>query len=263
MSDLDRRTALSKSELTTAELCQWKAWHHRHYYRPLPDKEEVIFGRAVDVGVTELIEQMRAYGRIEDAHWPMQAAMQEIANHNLRMDLDAVSDALIAFRDDVLPKFDWAYCATQYHISAEIEGWGPVDGHPDIILHSGVILDVKTGSRAKTHEDVLNSTELGFYALIREAETGMLPPAVGYLSWPRGLKSPRWAVVIERVTADMLERTRARVDAYVRARDMDTHLLIGGGAPVNVTLTAGPRFAGLCSGCQYADICPVRAVAAA
>ncbi len=260
MSDLDQRRALSKSELSLAELCQWKAWHHRHHYLPAPAKEEIAFGRCVDKGVTELVEQMRGYGHIEDPGWSMRAAILEADQHTVEIDMEGVSDALTRFHEDVLPQFDWAYCLTQHHISVEMPGWGMVDGHPDLVLKDGTILDVKTGDRAKTRSAVLNSTELGFYALIRQVETGEPVPTVGYLSWPRGLKFPKWAIVIEPVTPELLSVTTQRVDAYVRARDMDTHLLIGGGEPVNVTLTAGPRFAGLCNGCQYVEICPVRAI---
>ena len=78
-----------------------------------------------------------------------------------------------------------------------------------LVLHaligdgSGAFLHVrdgKTGKRARTEQDVRNSTELGFYAIAAQQETGVWPVSVGYFVWIRK-GTPEWQDAMSASTA--------------------------------------------------------------
>jgi PD-(D/E)XK nuclease superfamily len=247
--DLTERKALSKSELNTAALCQRKAHYMRTVPRPFEPVEKVTFGAAVDAGVEVIVTALRA-GVPLVIDTALAAAFAVVQRDGIAVDFDGVEDALRTFPEVVGPQFDWAFCATQPHIALTLPVIGDVDGHPDIILADGTILDVKTAARAKTPEDVRYGIELGFYALLREAEKGERAPQVGYITWLRQVK-PMWQVLLEPVTDDMLRRADLWAAQYAYA------VRINEKAGANVALTGTPRSWKLCNDCQWADICPL------
>ncbi len=249
--DLSARTDLSKSALATFDLCSWKAWHAIHHRLPVIPNERMTFGSAVDAGVEAVIVQQRAYGAVTDMGIAYSAAAQVILRDDTGVNFGEVETAILAFVDDVIPKHDWALCSTQHAIAIEMPGWGPVSGHPDIILHDGTVLDVKTAAKQKNADAVATSVELGFYALAREVETGTRPERVGYLVWVR-LKKPYWQQLVVPVTPQMLAHARVTADGYTRARKADAALNAKAETPINWAFNGGPKFAGLCGDCEYA-----------
>lgn len=245
--DLTKRKALSKSQLVSADLCQTKAWLEIHDWRPFIPIERVTFGSAVDAGVEQII---RAVSREEDAgSRAMQAAMEVAHRDKMMLPWDEVSAALEGFRAEVLPQFYWPGTVTQPVVRADIPGLGPCEGHPDIILGDGSVLDVKTAARSK---EVAGSIELGFYVLLCEA-AGMTVPRVGYLAWIR-LKKPYWQVAIAPATDELRRYAMVRALAFARARDLDAHVNEGDAEPTNFTLTGGPKGGGLCATCAYSPV---------
>ena len=246
--DLSTRTALSKSALAVAELCGQKAWFEIHDRRPLIPNPDIAFGSAVDAGVENLLTAARA-GTTEAAR-PMDAAAIALERDGIEVNMDEVETAIVRFGTDVLPKYDWSLCRTQAHLNEELEDWGEVDGHPDIILADRAVYDVKTGKRAK---ETARSVELGLYALLVEAETGQPVPRVGYFAWVRLVK-PYWQVIESDVSEEFRAWTTERVSAYVRAKRADELLNRRASVPVNWTFPSGPKNANLCLGCQYSPI---------
>ncbi len=246
--DLFYRTALSKSQLASFNACQWAAWHGIHHRRDLIPAERITFGSALNAGLDLGAEYVRA-GQDPDMGRMLEAAQEIVDRDGVPVDLAEITRALAAFFAEVAPHLDWTYAATQHHVSLDLPDWGKVDGHPDLII-GDAIWDYKTGKRPKP---TARTVELGFYALLRELETGERPTQVGYLVWVR--PKAHWQTITEPVTDEFLDWTRAVVNGFVRARDIDARINDGLADPVNVSMVGMPRYG--CSGCQYLDLCPV------
>ena len=242
--DLSQRTALSKSQLAVADICGQKAWLEIHHRRPFIPDEKVTFGAAVDAMVEQILKAARAgTDATEDA---IESAFHAAEERNgVEVNETDATDAAHAFIRDVLPKHDWTGVTLQRRLNAEIEPWGEVDGHPDILL-PGAVWDVKTSGRMK---DTARTVELGLYAILAEAE-GHPVAEVGYFCWVR-TKKPYWQTISTPITPEFLAWTRERVDAYVRARNADVLLNRNATEPVNWTFPSGPKNGSLCNTCQY------------
>jgi hypothetical protein len=241
--DLATRSArdyLSKSFMTGAEWCGQAAWFDLWQPRPWQPDEAVIFGSAVDRGVQVVIEYGRM-GQPVDMDRAMEAAAAVITESAVLVDVNGVEDAIASF---VSVPFDWTFASVQHHIRLDVPGIGMVDAHPDVILRDGSIWDIKTGKRAKAADAAARSyRELGFYALLREFETGQRPPEVGYLTWTR-TKTPGWQQVYAPVTDEMLAKTRYIARQVVSA-------IARSNPDLNDTFTNGPAWPGKCLTCQY------------
>ena len=242
--DLSQRTALSKSQLAVADICGQKAWLEIHHRRPFIPDEKVTFGAAVDATVESVIRAHQVTGEYPEDQIES-AARFAMERNGVDVDMEAVFDATDAFIRDVLPKHDWTGVTLQRRLNAEIEPWGEVDGHPDILL-PGAVWDVKTSARMK---DTARTVELGLYAILAEAE-GHPVAEVGYFCWVR-TKKPYWQTISTPITPEFLAWTRERVDAYVRARNADVLLNRNAAEPVNWTFPSGPKNGSLCNGCHY------------
>lgn len=243
--DLGARTDLSKSALTVFDLCGQKAWFEIHRRIPFIPNPDMTFGSAVDAGVENILTAVRA--GIPGEAQPMEAAAMVVARDGIEIHMDEVERALEAFVRDIVPTVDWNLCRLQAHLHEDMEDWGEVDGHPDIVLASRAVWDVKTSKRAK---ETARTVELGLYALMVETETGQPVPEVGYFNWTRTSK-PRWQVISTEISEDFRAWTRARVGAYVRAKRADAVLNRTASVPVNWTFPSGPRNGRLCANCQY------------
>jgi hypothetical protein len=243
--DLSNRTALSKSVLTAFELCETKSWWQLHDPRPFVPNEKVVFGSAVDAGVEVIVKYLSA-GQVPHLLRATEAAAFVIERDDVAVDIVEVSHALAGFAADVAPKFYWPLSVTQSSITAELDGLGECNGHPDIVFGTGTIFDVKTSSRAKE----VPSLELGFYALLREAETGIPVPSVGYFNWVR-LKRPYWQIAEAPVTDELRRWSYEKAAAYVRARKADTLINAKTAAPQNYSFPGSAKFAALCGDCVY------------
>lgn len=243
--DLTTRTSLSKSVLTSFELCETRSWHAIHDPRPFVPNERMTFGSAVDAGV-EVVVKSVASGQPVDIQRAFSAAAFIVARDEVELVFSDVERAIEGFADDVVPKFDWALSVTQASITAEIEGLGECNGHPDIIFGSGSVMDVKTSSRAKD----VPSLELGFYALLMEAHSGIPVPSVGYLNWVR-LKKPYWQIAQTPVTDELRRWSYEKAAAFVRAKKADTLLNARAEVASNFSMTGGPRFDSLCADCPW------------
>ena len=257
--DLSKRTALSKSLLGSFDLCQTKTWYGIHDPRPFIPSEKVVFGAAVDAGVEVLVKYLSS-GQKPDLSKAYAAAAWIVKREPVELAFSEVEDAIESFMYDVVPRIDFAGAVTQANVTATIEGLGECNGHPDVIMADGSVLDVKTTARAKT----VPSLELGFYALLLEA-TGATVPTVGYLNYVR-LKRPYWHGYTKRagdtmgqplivpVTDDLRIWTYRKAAGYVNAALADAMLNlpdVGVEYRVNYSMTGGPKFDGLCSDCQY------------
>ena len=257
--DLSKRTALSKSLLGAFDLCQTKTWYGLHDPRPFITSEKVVFGSAVDAGVEVIIKAISS-GQKPDLPRAFAAAAWIVEREDVEMVFSEVEDAIESFLYDVTPAIDFAGAVTQASITATIPGLGECNGHPDVILSDGSVLDVKTSGRAKT----VPSLELGFYALLLEA-TGATVPTVGYVNYVR-LKRPYWhgytrkggetmgTPLIVPVTDDLREWTYRKAAGYVNAVAADTMLNDPGVEVeylVNYSMVGGPKFDGLCGDCPY------------
>ena len=145
-----------------------------------------------------------------------------------------------------MPKFDWTGAATQPDLWAVLPGIGEVNGHPDIVLASNAVWDVKSSTRDK----VLPSMELGLYALLLEAAQGVTVPEVGYLTWIRSGKG-RWAIQRQPVDDELRRWSWEHLRRFSAAKALDAQLNEGAATPTNVVFAGGPKFAGLCTDCQY------------
>jgi hypothetical protein len=253
--DLSKRTALSKSLLGSFEMCQTKTWYGIHDPRPFVTNEKVVFGSAVDAGV-EVIVKALSSGQKPDLPRAFSAAAFIVEREDVEIVFSQVEDAIESFLYDVVPQVDFTHAVTQANVTATIPGLGVCNGHPDIIMDDGSVLDVKTSSRAKT----VPSLELGFYALLLEA-TGVAVPSVGYLNYVR-LKKPYWHGYTKRVgetmgqplivdvTDDLRSFAYEKAHAYVRAKHADDYLGLGE-AVQNWSMTGGPRFDSMCLDCPY------------
>ena len=253
---LAKRTALSKSLLTAYELCQTKTWFGIHDPRPFVPNEKMTFGSAVDAGVEVIIKTV-ASGQPVDIGRAYAAAAYIPERDKVEIVFSGVERAIDSFIDDVLPACDWTRAVTQASITAEIPGLGTCNGHPDIIMGDGSVFDVKTSARAKP----VPSLELGFYALLLEAD-GRTVPTVGYLDYVR-LKKPYWhgytkgpqgrmgAPLVTPVTDELRTWAMAKASAYVRARKADVTMNPPESFPENYSMTGGPRFDSMCLDCPY------------
>ena len=242
--DLSQRTALSKSQLAVADICGQKAWLEIHHRRPFIPDEKTTFGSAVDAGVEMILKSARA-GVPADYAGASDASILAAERNGVEIDMDEVGYAVRGFAQIILPLHDWAGVTLQRRLNAEIEPWGEVDGHPDILL-PGAVWDVKTSGRMK---DTARTVELGLYAILAEAE-GHPVAEVGYFCWVR-TKKPYWQTISTPITPEFLAWTRERIDAYVRARNADVLLNRNAAEPVNWTFPSGPKNGSLCNGCAY------------
>jgi hypothetical protein len=243
--DLSQRSALSKSVLTAFDLCETKVWNSIHDPRPFIPGEKVVFGSAVDAGV-EIIVKSVASGQPVQLDRAFAAAAFVVERDGVELVFSDVERAIEDFERDVVPKFDWALTVTQASITAELEGLGECNGHPDIIFGSGAVYDVKTSGRAKD----VPSLELGFYALLMEAHSGTPVPSVGYLNWVR-LKRPYWQIAEAPVTDELRRWSYEKAAAYIRAKKADAALNANADTALNFSMGGGPKFDGLCSDCAY------------
>jgi hypothetical protein len=252
--DLSKRTALSKSLLGSFEMCQTKTWYGIHQPLPFVTNEKVVFGSAVDAGV-EVVVKALSSGQPADLPRAFSAAAFIVEREDVELVFSQVEDAIESFLYDVVPSIDFTHAVTQANVTATVPGLGECNGHPDIIMDDGSVLDVKTSSRAKT----VPSLELGFYALLLEA-TGAAVPTVGYLNYVR-LKKPYWHGYTKRagdtmgqplivdVTDDLRSFAYEKAHAYVRAKQADDMLNTIG--TDNYSMTGGPRFDSMCLDCPY------------
>jgi hypothetical protein len=254
--DLSLRTGLSKSVLTTFEWCQTEAWWKLHSPLPFVTNEKVVFGSAVDRGVEVYITAARAGltdADVADLHeraWS--AAWEKVVEdeYEAEIDTEELTAALRQFNHGVIPAHDWTGVRTQAAINVPIDGLGECDGHPDVILASNAVWDVKTGSPKQT----ARTLELGFYALLVEAETGQPVPEVGYIFWNRKLKQPKWDHAREAVTDEFRRWAYEGAAAYVRAKKADEALNAKAATPQNYSFPGGPSWAGKCATCVYAPV---------
>jgi hypothetical protein len=249
--DLSLRTGLSKSVLTTFEWCQTEAWWKLHLPLPFITNEKVVFGSAVDRGVEVYMTAARAGITQDDTDLharAFDAALQKMEeDEEIEVDHVEVRHALTSFHRDIIPSFDWTEARTQAAINLPLDGLGECDGHPDVILATNAVWDVKTGSPKQT----ARTLELGFYALLVEAETGRTVPEVGYIFWNRKLQRPKWGVVTEVVTDELRRWAYEGAAAYVRAKKADEALNAKAATPQNYSFPGGPAWAGKCAGCVY------------
>jgi hypothetical protein len=182
----------------------------------------------------------------------MAAAHEPIARDGTDVDPLEVEGALDRWMVTIAPAYDFRYASVQQRISGEIEGLGPVDGHPDVVLGDGRIFDVKTSKRPKKEQATV---ELAFYALIGRECAGLAVPSVGYWTYVR-TQRPYWQTVEFTVTDALIDWAVEKGAAYVRAKNSDERLNRGQAVPVNWSMSAGPKYG--CSTCQYADICRIR-----
>lgn len=243
--DLSTRTALSKSVLTSFELCETRSWHSIHDPRPLIPNERMVFGSAVDAGV-EIIVKSAASGHGVQIDRAYAAAAEIVQRDQVELLFSDVERALDGFAEDVVPKFDWHLAVTQANVTAVIGDLGECNGHPDIIFGDGSVVDIKTASRAKD----VPSLELGFYALLMEASSGVPVANVGYMTWVR-LKRPYWQVAQVPVTDELRRWSYEKAAAYIRAKKADALLNARAASPSNYTMAGGPKFDGLCRDCPW------------
>lgn len=250
--DLSQRTILSKSAITGADWCQTRAWYDLHERRPTIQTEKLVFGSCLDAAVEQLMMAARAGIPLAEAR-PIDAAQEILATapDDVEVDLDVIDTACHLFIRDVMPLYDFAHVGLQVTLHEDLAGIGEAEGHPDVRLADGSIFDVKSAKKRKYNNEAETSAELGFYALLSEAQTGKPTPRVGYWTLVRNAR-PVWQILETPVTDEMRRRTREVVRAFIRAKQADELLNRRAARPVNFTLTGGPRFPGLCNACTYA-----------
>jgi hypothetical protein len=259
--DLSRRTTLNKSALSVFDLCQTKSWYSLHDPRPFVPKEQVTFGSAIDAAV-EVVIKYAGSGQEPDLDRATDAAvfivdrddrvLAEMGLPPTGVDLLEIQSALVSFVASVLPTRDWSGAITQYRIATVIDGLGESDGHPDIIV--GDRIDDVKATTSKSPKDP-KSLELGFYAILREAE-GFPVSRVGYIELRRGrpngaLVKPQWLTPSIEVTPEFRRWAYEKAASYVRAKKADAALNAKAETPNNYSFPGGPRFTGLCSDCEY------------
>ena len=283
--DLSQRQGLSKSALTTFQMCPQKSWQRKWHPRPWIPKPKMVFGSCVDAGTEVLMKSARADEPIDlDRAF---TASVEVEQRDSQLgpgefvDQDEAREAIERFATEVIPHFDWAYCRTQPHIYlADLHGWGPVDSHPDIVFHSNAVADVKASANPKL---TARTVEGGFYALVVEEETGYPVPEFLYFNWVRGkdgkgywqgfgpdelhmreLRSgPRKGQLVEEghripqtyVDAELRRQTFEVVSDYVRGDRLDDALNAirrgKGQEPENYTFLGAPKSWSICSDCDF------------
>jgi len=245
--DLSQRTVLSKSALTTFDMCQSQAWFDIHERKPLIPSERITFGSAVDAAVEQIATLIRDTGSV-DMNIVMAAAQECIDRDETEVNVDEVERAANRFVAEIAPRRDWTGVACQPNIVTALSDLGEISTHPDIVYADNGIDDVKTAKRSKDDRPTL---ELGFYALAVEAFSGVPVPNVGYLTWVR-VGKPYWQEVSFTVTDELRRWTRERAGAYIRAKKADEILNRKAEIPRNFSFPGGPAFSSLCDGCQYA-----------
>jgi hypothetical protein len=245
--DLSQRTVLSKSALTTFDMCQQQAWWDIHDRRPLVPNERITFGSAVDAAVEQVATMLRDAGKV-DMTQVMAAAQECVTRDETDVNLDEVEKAAERFVVEIAGKRDWKGSATQPNIVVDLPDLGPISTHPDIVYGDNRVDDVKTSKRSKVDEPTF---ELGFYAVAVEAFTDRPVPSVGYLTWVR-VTRPYWQELSFPVTDELRRWTRERAGAYVRAKKADEVLNRKAEVAKNYSFPGGPAFSSLCEGCQYA-----------
>lgn len=257
LSKRDPRERISKSFVSTADICGQKAWLSIHHPMPWTPPEKVTFGSAVDAGVEVIVKALAAGYEpdVVDAH---KAAMQRVATEENAPDPDDVGAALERFADwSVVHEVVWPGTVTQPHLRLELPGIGEVDAHPDLLLPQGfedprvgTIVDIKTAARPKPANAAATSyTELGLYALLVLASgAGERPMSVAYWTYVRTQK-PYWQEVVAPATDHLLTVARNRVAAVARAIEADAILNDGVSEPRNSVFVNGPRYG--CGDCVY------------
>ena len=277
--DLSERRGLSKSALTTFAMCGQKAFQRKYYPRPFIKSERIVFGSCLDAAVESLVIDARNETEPDIAR----ALAESVAiseRDGIEVDQAEIETALGAFVADVMPAFDWHDCATQAHIHLPLYDWGEVDGHPDLILSTNAVWDVKSASKPKI---TAKTIELGMYAMLVAAKSQEPVPEVGYLVWVRDgqywqgfgpdargtreLKTgPRKGQPIATghfiptaYVDDELERwTYETVSAYVRADKLDDVLNAKRKKqnlpPENFTFPSGPVRGSICGDCEYSPM---------
>jgi hypothetical protein len=250
--DLSKRTALSKSEISTGTWCELQAYHSRTTPRAWIVTPDMTFGSAVDAAVEIAVVALRAGMAI-----PVDRCLAAAAEVSLRDDnpvnLDEVEEAIHQFGIAIAPMYDWSEAKTQQTIRVPIDGLGECEGHPDLIL-GDLILDVKTAKRAKSEDDIYFGTELGFYALLRMRETGDPIRHVGYLTWIR-VKKPLWQPLVVPVTDDLLAEGMTHARRQMNLRKLIDTVHSKGADPT--AFFSGPRFDSKCLDCAFVDLCEV------
>lgn len=250
--DLSKRTSLSKSEIGTGTWCELSGYHARINPRPWSPTPEMTFGSALDAAVEIAVVALRS-GQAIPIDRCLAAAAEVALRDEAEINLDEIEIAVEQFGAVIAPAYDWSQAKTQHTIRVEIDGLGECEGHPDLIL-GDLILDVKAAGRAKNEDDIYFGSELGFYALIRERETGDPVRHVGYLSWLR-LKKPMWQVLVVEVTPDLLAEAVTRARRQLHLRKLADTVAARGADPV--LFFAGPKFDKKCLDCVFQDICEV------
>lgn len=253
LSRRDPRERISKSFIRKAEGCGMAAWLSIHDPRPWRPPEKVSFGSALDAGVELLIAYLRS-GQPPDLARAHAGAMERVKDDPNPPDPVEVREALrLWLAWDVVTATDFSYAVTQPHIRLELPGIGEVDAHPDLILRDDGghehIIDVKSAKASKPANAAATSyTELGFYALLREAETGASVATVAYWTFVRS-KRPYWQATWAPVTDHMLVVARHRVAAVARALEADALLNDGATHPTNSVFVSPPRYG--CGDCEH------------
>jgi hypothetical protein len=250
--DLFRRTALSKSEISTARWCELQAFYSRTDPRPWIVTPDMAFGSALDAAIEVAVTALRADMAIPTPRC-LAAASEVAMRDEQEVDLEEVGNAVELFGVTVAPRFDWSHGQFQQTIRVPIDGLGECEGHPDLLLPD-TILDVKSAKRAKTEADIYFGSELGFYALLRERETGERVKEVGYLTWIR-LKHPLWQTLVVEVTDDLLAEGMTHARRQVQLRKLIDTVKEKGADPT--LYFSGPRFDSKCLDCAWVDGCEV------
>ena len=274
--DLSQRTGLSKSALTTFAMCGQKAFQRKYYPRPFLKTERVTFGSCLDAAVESVIINARA-DEAPDIARALEESRAISERDDIAIDQAEIETALGAFVADVLPTLDWHDCATQAHIHVSLYDWGEVDGHPDLILSTNAVWDVKS---ARDPKPTARTIEGGLYAMMVAEKSGEPVPEFGYLVWVRDgqywqgfgpdargereLKSgPRKGqmtptghyIPVTFVDEELLRWTFETVSAYVRADKIDDVLnakrLAKGLPPENFSFPSGPVRGSICKDCEY------------
>jgi len=244
--DLSARSALSKSALTSFDLCQQQSWFDLHDRRPLIVTERLHFGSCLDAAVEQIVTALRAGMTVPMAR--VMAAVDEVlAREDVGVDRDEVERAAERFVVEVAPHYDFAFCRTQPEINDEWDDLGPVTGHPDFVLANNDVYDCKSAKKAKPEEPTV---ELGWYALLVEAETHRPVERVGYWTWTR-VSRPYWQRLTFPVTDELRRWTRERAGSYVRARKADLALNKKATNPQNYSFPGAAKYSSLCTDCAY------------
>ncbi len=250
--DLSRRTALSKSEISTGTWCELQGYYSRTDPKPWNPSPEMTFGSSLDAAVEIAVTALRA-GMAVPVERCLAAAAEVAQRDDQPVDLDEIEDAVHQFIVAIAPNYDWSIAMTQHAVTVVIDGLGECNGHPDLIL-GPLIKDVKSAGRAKNADDIYFGSELGFYALLRMRETGEVVTHVGYLTWLR-LKKPMWQDLTVEVTDDLLAEAMTRARRQLHLRKLADTVAAKGADPT--LFFDGPRFDKKCLECAWLGDCSV------